>query len=154
MAFCINCGKNLEQGQIFCDACGTKQESPIPIVEPATLQNEVTKKVNILLIVSAVLLALGTLLPCYTVSFFGMSESVSYIQGDGVIVLIAAVISVVLAFVKKEVFAVIPGVVSIALLINLCSGMSEFGMGSYNIGMYLMWIGAVATCVTPFIKKK
>ena len=157
MAFCNNCGKELAPGQPFCTGCGAKQEVSTPATNnplsgtPVFTQEGAAKSVNFLLIIAAALMALGTLLPCYTVSFFGRTESLAYIEGDGVFVLLASIAIVVLAIIKKEKFALIPAVVSAILLIVLCSEASDIGIGSAGIGMYIMWIGAIGSCVTPFI---
>ena len=110
---------------------------------------------NILELIAGIVLALGTLLPCYTVSFLGISKSLSYIQGDGIFVMIAAVIIVVLTVLKKEKFAAIPAGISLILLIYFTSEASQYsGLGDFGIGLYLMWIGAIASIVLPFVKIK
>lgn len=147
--FCNNCGKEVNEQQMFCENCGAKQE--VFIAMPVQTK---AKSINIWVIIAAALMALGTLLPCYSVSFFGMSESMSYIEGDGVIIMIAAVAAAVLAIFKKEKFACIPAAISVILLIYLCSEISKVGMGTIGIGMYFMWLGSIATGVLPFIKFK
>ena len=131
-------------------------------IMPTPTPKETAKSFNILLFVSAFLMALGIMLPCYTISYGGYSQSIYYLGNSGefyggVFFLLSTVAVALLAMFKKDKFAVIPGVVSVILLIKLCLAFSdivEFGAASAAIGTYVMWIGSVAACVVPFIKRK
>ena len=149
--FCNKCGATLNDGATFCTNCGASTMENIDYSSGSYAFSKPKGGVNIFVIIAAVILALGTLLPCYSISFFGMEESVAYIEGDGIFVLIAAVIAIVLAIVRKEKFACIPAAISIILLIVFSSEVSKVGVGSYGIGYYMMWIGAVASAVLPFV---
>ena len=99
-------------------------------------------------------MAVGTFLPCYSISLFGYTESVSYIEGDGIIVLIAAIVVIILAVFKKEKFAVIPAAVSIICLIVLGVQIADLGIGNVGFGVYMIWIGSIAAVVLPFVNLK
>lgn len=125
-------------------------------------------------------LILAVFLPVLTVSvsLFGISQSqsISYIQGDGIFVLILAIVNLLIifadklsekvAFMKKlsnQKFTLIPTAIVVILLIVLISGKSS-AIGqlgsyaslaniSYGIGFWLLWIGAVISAIYPFLYK-
>ena len=114
----------------------------------------------------------------YYNSLFGISQSqsISYIQGDGIFVLILAIVNLLIifadklsekvAFMKKlsnQKFTLIPTAIIVILLIVLISGKSS-AIGqlgsyaslaniSYGIGFWLLWIGAVISAIYPFLYK-
>lgn len=155
--FCSKCGVQIEENEQVCQNC----KESIVNEEVDCVENVVTENVNvpvaakgklydILLLAAAALMALGTLLPCYTISMFGFSESFSYIEGDGIFVIIAAVIIAVLYFLKKDKFAYIPAAVAGIVLIVFSVNASDVGMGSFGIGFFAMWIGTIAAIALPF----
>ena len=120
---------------------------------------EKIKGTKILGIIGNLILAVAVFLPVLTVSvsLFGISQSqsISYIQGDGIF-----------AFMKKlsnQKFTLIPTAIVVILLIVLISGKSS-AIGqlgsyaslaniSYGIGFWLLWIGAVISAIYPFLYK-
>lgn len=157
IVFCNNCGNQLEENAKFCNKCGSKVDgvnstsfsAPTGVVQPGK-----SKSINIFEIIAAILMAVGTFLPCYSISLFGYTESVSYIEGDGIIVLIAAIVVIILAVFKKEKFAVIPAAVSIICLIVLGVQIADLGIGNVGFGVYMIWIGSIAAVVLPFVNLK
>lgn len=113
-----------------------------------------------------------------TVSFLGVenSQSASFIEGDGVIVIILSVISLLIilsnllaskvaffAKLKNQKLVLIPTIISIIILImNMASAddvVSSVGSiadvtVSWGIGLWTMWIGLILTAVYSFIYKK
>lgn len=124
---------------------------------------------KILGIVGNAVLLVGTFLPMYTVSLFGISQSISYVQGDGIFVILLAVIALLMIFADKLAdkvaffgkltnpkLTLIPTAISAILLIIAVTSVSSTGYGSlfsFGIGFYLMIIGLVAAAVYPFLYK-
>lgn len=139
---------------------------------------EKIKGTKILGIIGNLILAVAVFLPVLTVSvsLFGITKSISYIQGDGIFVLILAIVNLLIifadklsekvAFMKKlsnQKFTLIPTAIIVILLIVLISGKSS-AIGqlgsyaslaniSYGIGFWLLWIGAVISAIYPFLYK-
>ena len=141
---------------------------------------ELVEGSEILGIIGNLILAVAVFLPVLTVSvsLFGISQSqsISYIQGDGIFVLILAIVNLLIifadklsekvAFMKKlsnQKFTLIPTAIIVILLIVLISGKSS-AIGqlgsyaslaniSYGIGFWLLWIGAVISAIYPFLYK-
>ena len=141
---------------------------------------EKIKGTKILGIIGNLILAVAVFLPVLTVSvsLFGISQSqsISYIQGDGIFVLILAIVNLLIifadklsekvAFMKKlsnQKFTIIHTAIVVNLLIVLISGKSS-AIGqlgsyaslaniSYGIGFWLLWIGAVISAIYPFLYK-
>ena len=123
------------------------------------------------------LLILGVFLPfvSVSVSFLGVSQSqsVSYIQGDGIFVLILAVISLLMIFADKlsekvpffgkfvnPKLTLIPTVISIILLIidvsNATGSASIYGalaQISLGFGFFVIVLGLIALVAYPFLYK-
>lgn len=141
---------------------------------------EKIKGTKILGIVGNIILAVAVFLPVLTVSvsLFGISQSqsLSYIQGDGVFVLILAILNLVIifadkisskvAFMKKlenQKFTLIPtAIVAILLIVLAVNGTSSLGeLGqlaslanvSFGIGFWLLWVGTILSAIYPFLYK-
>lgn len=139
---------------------------------------EKLKTTKILGIVGNIILAVAVFLPLMTVSvsFLGISQSqsMSYIEGDGVFVLILAIINLVLifadkisdkvAFFKKLInpkITLIPtALILIILIVLTTNGASSLGAYaslaniSFGIGYWLLWIGVIASAAYPFLYKE
>lgn len=138
-------------------------------------------KTKLLGIIGAIVTIVGLFLPFATVTAkaFGIkhSESVTYIQADGIFVLILTIITLLMifsdkladkvAFFKKlsnEKLVLIPTILSIIILIfdmvNASSTIGDVSSSlvsaevSYGIGLCVLWIGLIATAIFPFIYKK
>ena len=128
------------------------------------------KTTKILGIVGYAIVIVSLFLPLITVSVFGMSQSVTYIEGDGIFVLILAVIGLVMIFADKLAEKVpffsklvnpkltsIPTAIIAALLLFLTFNSSKLGaLGSvakFSIGFYLLWVGTIVSAVYPFLYK-
>ena len=137
---------------------------------------EKLKSSRILGIVANALLIIAVFLPVISVSvsLFGISQSqsVNYIQGDGIFVLILAIINLVIIFdklatkipfmakVDNQKFTLIPTVINAILLIVLTfngasalGGYASLAKVDFGIGFYLLWLGVIASAVYPFLYK-
>lgn len=131
------------------------------------------KNSKILGIVGNALVAVGCFLPFISVSVFGISQSASYIQGDGVFVLILSIIALVMIFADKLVekvpflekvrnpkLTLIPTAISaILVVIAIVNSTSAGGLGgglvnvSFGFGFWMIVIGLVASAAYPFLYK-
>ena len=105
--------------------------------------------------IGCLLMFIAVFFPFATASLFGISSSVSFIEGDGWIVLVISIITAILIFFNKSKISLIP--TAIVLLITLYDGINAIdeGMGlvSLNIGFYLIIIGVVLVTAYSFIFK-
>lgn len=117
-------------------------------------------------IAGCVLMLLGCFLPFakVTVSLFGysQSQSVKFIDGDGVFVLIAAIVAGVLIYLNKHKLSLIPTAIGAAVtiydMINVKSVVGDtMGLGKvgFGFGAWIIIIGAVvaAACAVFELKK-
>ena len=131
------------------------------------------KNSKILGIVGNALVAVGCFLPFVSVSVFGISQSASYIQGDGAFVLILSIIALVMIFadklvdkvpflekVKNPKLTLIPTALSaILVIIAVVNSTSAGGLGgglvnvSFGFGFWMIVVGLVASAVYPFLYK-
>ncbi|MBR3003233.1 MAG: hypothetical protein IKF38_06770 [Clostridia bacterium] len=132
------------------------------------------KDTKILGIVGNALLAVGTLLPMVSVSVFGISQSVSYISGDGIFVLILSIIALLMIFADKlsakvaffdkltnPKLTLIPTALSALLLIidtaNVSSKLGGVNTSlaniSFGFGFWVMILGVIAAAAYPFLFK-
>ena len=107
-------------------------------------------------------------LPFATVSanIFGTSirESVTYVSGDGILVLIALIIAGILLFFKKDVFSLIcigiAAVISVYSAINVNNSFSDVDRISNNlvdvgfdIGFYILFVGLIISAASVVYNK-
>ena len=110
-------------------------------------------------IAGCALVLIGCFLPFAKVSVLGFSQAVNYIDGDGVIVLIAIIISAVLVFLKKEKISLIStGIATIVTLydainVSHVTGSSSLGGVSLGIGFWIILIGLIIAIVLPLLPK-
>lgn len=142
---------------------------------------EKLKNTKLLGIIGVVVTIIGLFLPFATVTAkaFGIkhSESITYIQADGIYVLILAVVTLLMifsdklsekvAFFKKisnmkVVLApvILSAIILIFDMINAADAIGDVSSSlvkaevSYGIGLWVLWIGLIATAVFPFLYKK
>ena len=100
-------------------------------------------------IIGALVTVIACFMPLYTLSFFGMTKNVMYIEGDGVLVCVCAVIAVVLIFARKQRFSVVPVIGEALFLCNtvfLAKDILDFG-GSYGAGLIVLILGILISLV-------
>ncbi len=110
---------------------------------------------------ACVAVVIGCFLPFASVSAFGISQSVNFIEGDGKIVLITAVISGVLLYLQNGKYQKYSWISSaIGLFITLydaangskkIGGLLDLHMG---IGFTIILLGFIVAIVVPFIKSE
>ncbi len=149
--FCSNCGKKIDENAEMCENCGT----PIPKQDmtdntPQTGKKEIKKrKPNFIAVGGAAALALGAFLPFASISFFGMKNSISLIDGgDGVFFIILAVIAAALSMFGKNIGVTVTGILSAALALfeadNIKNNDSEYAaLINKEVGYYLLILGAI-----------
>ena len=136
------------------------------------------KETKLLGLIANIILVISVFLPIITVtvSLFGFShsETISYIKGDGIFILILAIINIILIFANKLAdkipfmskltnpkYSLVPTAIIALLLIILMSNKgkllgndySTFATIKYNIGFYLLWLGTIASAAYPFLYK-
>ncbi len=102
---------------------------------------------KLMVLIGSVVAIVGCFLPFASVSAFGFSTSVSFIEGDGVFVLIFSIVSIVLAFIKTK-FCWIANV--LALLVTIYDSfniITELSFGSLAIGAYAIIIASIVSIV-------
>ena len=110
-------------------------------------------------IAGCALVLIGCFLPFAKVTVLGFSQAVNYIDGDGVIVLIAIIVSAVLVFLKKEKISLIStGIATIVTLydainVSHVTGSSSLGGVSLGIGFWIILIGLIIAIVLPLLPK-
>ena len=121
------------------------------------------KKVNIFGIIAIIITAIGTLLPFTIAKDETMVTSVSYLKsGDGVIVLVACALALVLVILGKNIWLIICGIINLAMVITdgfICfkDVISVKGVEQHifrGIGIWVILIGAILMIVSFFINKK
>lgn len=124
------------------------------------------KKTKILGIVGALLLIIGNFFPFVTIKFWGLKESVTFIEGDGVFTLILGIIALALLFIdfiiaklpegkmtflsklRNPKFLLIPAIISAIILFM---DRDSLDVGHAGLGFYMLILGIIALVVFPFI---
>lgn len=151
MSFCIKCGRELKEGE-NCN-CQAQTQSPVEnlnrtVGEREQISQNVSaqeNKTKLMIIVGAIAMFIGCFMPFAKVSIFGASASVPYTDGDGVIVIILAIIAALLAGFNLQKFSLIPTIIALVVTLYDVAHISENseGLGSPAIGAYLVIIGAI-----------
>ena len=105
-------------------------------------------------IIGVILLMVGCFLPLYKIALFGLT--ISYIDGDGIFILLLSVIIIILILCKKQKFVVIPLVFTLIVLIYDFLNISKLkDFGSLQIGFYCILLGFVICVIgTAYSIKK
>lgn len=127
---------------------------------------KIRKYCNYIGVFGCLLLLLGNFLTFVTVkaSVLGIShgEPVKFIDGDGVFVIVAAIIAFALIYLKKGKWNYIPAIVSLAVafydVADAKDAVSEIGSLakvdiSYGIGFFIIIIGAIAVAAYAYLYK-
>ena len=129
----------------------------------------VLKNTKILGIIGAILLIIGNFFTFASVKVLWVEQSVSFIEGDGVFVLISGIISLLIIFIdfilskipegklkflfelRNQKFVLVPAIISAIIL--FIDGSESFDYGSAGLGFYLLLIGVIALAIYPFLYK-
>lgn len=190
MAFCIKCGQQLKDNDVFCPNCGTPVEknkkmessdqrivgyqdhifdtfSEMKNTTVDYFQNDrsgfIDKFIgqnNVVGLLACALILIANFLPFASVSLYGYSQSVSLMDSgkDGIIFLVAAIVTIVFIILKNDMLALIAGVITGGLgIYEILDTNSQ--LGSYaayvdkGAGYYLLLIGAVLLLASVIVKK-
>ena len=129
----------------------------------------VLKNSKILGIVGAILLIIGNFFTFASVKVLWVEQSVSFIEGDGVFVLISGILALLIIFIdfilskipegklkflfelRNQKFVLVPAIISAIIL--FIDGSESFDYGSAGLGFYLLLIGVIALAIYPFLYK-
>lgn len=168
--FCSNCGAQIVEGSAFCTQCGAKiglnqmdqtqepqqtnnmqQAYQQPNMQMASMNNT-SRMPRIISMIGAVLAVIGCFLPFYSISAFGYSEYKTYADGDGMLVIILAIVTLVLCAISRKALYKISLITSgLSLVILIYSWIqvkdAAQGFGNFDIGAYLVALGCVLMVV-------
>lgn len=160
--FCEKCGSQVNENEAVCSNCGAPVgKAPEKKGFSVEMFKFDMKKSNLVALISSALMIIMTFLPYATVEVFGMSESATLIDGDGIFFIIIALCGIAagLAGEKKWILGV--GIAGCALalfeVIDFADASSQLGaasdMLSRGIGFYLMIVSAAGLVAAPFVEK-
>lgn len=152
MSFCIKCGRELKEGE-SCNCQGQVQTQSSVNLKRTVVGKEQrgqdtsaqANKTKLMIIVGSIVMCIACFMPFFKVTLFGASASAPYTDGDGVIVIILAIIAALLAGFRLQKFSLIPTIIALFLTLYDVAHISERseGLGSPAIGAYLVIIGSV-----------
>ena len=129
----------------------------------------VLKNTKILGIIGAILLIIGNFFTFASVKVLWVEQSVSFIEGNGVFVLILGILALLIVFIdfilskipegklkflfklRNQKIVLIPAIISAIIL--FIDGSESFELGSAGLGFYLLLIGVIALAIYPFLYK-
>ena len=177
-AFCPNCGtkvtkKTNSQTQTFAENAAQMQDqakNTINDIKNTTKDfishdktgflDKFVKQNNVVGIVACFLIIIGCLLPFASVSMLGYSQSVSLLSDgkDGIIFLVAALVTIALILIKKDLLSLIAGIITGGLgiyeIIYTNSQLGQYSsMVNKGMGYYLLLIGAIVLIASVVLKK-
>jgi len=124
--------------------------------------DKVKKYCNYIGIVGCLLLLIGNFFTFVTVKALGMSETVKFVDGDGVFVIIAAIVAAVFIYMKKGKWNYAPALISAAVAIyDVMDAKDVAGSVSslvkvnvdYGLGFFMIMLGAIAVAAYAFLYK-
>lgn len=124
--------------------------------------DKVKKYCNYIGMVGCLLLLIGNFFTFVTVKAMGMSESVKFVDGDGVFVIVAAIVAAVFIYLKKGKWNYAPALISAAVAIyDVMDAKDVAGSVSslvkvnidYGIGFFMIMLGAIAIAAYAFLYK-
>lgn len=160
MAFCMKCGQEINDKDLFCPNCGAKIErsnattsqfqdqakntlnnlkntaSQYVQKDPSGLIQKTTGKMNYIALAGCALIFLACFLPFASVSMFTISQSVSLMDSgkDGIVFIALTIVCIVLVFLKKDTLALIAGIITGGL------GLYEIMSVKSQLGAYVSYV--------------
>lgn len=142
--FCVRCGSKIPDNSNSCLKCGeSKKQLDVFVVSDKVVDNKNPAIRIILFIILVLLMMAGVYLPCYTVVYREVSESILLIDGDGIYIIMAAIVAMILRIVGRKEYVLIPAGIASLLLLNFTVQFVDCS-GYFNVGFYMMWAGALA----------
>ena len=92
-----------------------------------------------------------TILGCFFPFAGAYGMSINYASGDGIFVIVAAIVSGILIFLNKSKAVLIPSIIATVIFVKTTINMLEIGGVSFGSGFILILIGLIATIVYPFL---
>lgn len=144
---CENCGSELREGAKFCSVCGKgikSEENKITLNYEELYKFLVEKKIanypmyKVIIYSLLVFILISCMMPFYSVTIFGITQSASYISGDGIIVLILQLLNCILIKFNKRLGSMIVSFFPLVTIIyDFINVQSNVSIGSFSIGAYL-----------------
>lgn len=162
MAFCMKCGQQLQDNDVFCPNCGAKVEvketkettnyqeqvkNTFEDIKNTTTQfvqdkdtsnflNNFVKQNNIIGLLGCLIIVVACFLPFASVKVFTYSQSISLMSDgkDGIIFLVLAVVTMGTILIKKDMIALIAGI------ITGCLGLYEIYNTIDSLGAYSSYV--------------
>ena len=183
MAFCMKCGQELHENDVFCPNCGAKveeKETPnyqeqvkntFEDIKSTTTQfiqdkdttgfgNKFIKQNNIIGLLGCIIIVIACFLPFASVSVLSYSQSISLMSDgkDGIIFLVLSAITAGTILIKKDMIALIAGIITGGLgLYEIFDTVSSLGAYSSYVtkgaGFYLLLIGSIVLLASDIVKK-
>ena len=100
-------------------------------------------------VLAILLQIISCFIPIYTITFLGMKKDVLYIEGDGIIVCICAVVALIFMLLSQQIASTIPSIISCGVFIYTITSLSEVSefLGSYGPGMWLLVLGYIFSLI-------
>ena len=175
MKFCEKCGNQLEDHELVCRRCGAEVK-PVKSGVPSPfsgaggglqLGEGTMKYLKIAIYVASALLVIGVFFPSFSVSFLGFKMSMNFIYYDGkvldgIVFLILGAVSLVFAFLGKNLPNLICGGLAFLFWIfeisNIKKELGQFSdMLQYEIGFWLVTLAVFAllgASIATFVMNK
>lgn len=101
---------------------------------------------------SLVVAIISLFLPIYKISFLGLTHSISFIDGDGKIILFLLLVAGVFFVIKRYVLSLLPIIISFLMYIyaivniksKLKAGTFDINLGKFGTGLYLGMLALIA----------
>ena len=177
--YCKNCGSQIDNDSIFCSNCGVQTISNITTLCPVcgneangtfcgscgynmySSSNAIGKNNNEIIfkclgILGFILVVIGCCAPFATARLGFLSQSVSFIEGDGIIVLFLSLIGLIFLLFKLGGVCFVLNFIS--LVVTIIDGVNtsdvsfenEYIRAGLDYGFYLIIIGLILTMVMCF----
>lgn len=155
MSFCIKCGRELKEGE-NCNCQAQTQSLVENFNRTVEGKNEMNQNVSarlyktkLMIIIGAIAMCIACFMPFAKVSMLGASASVPYTDGDGIMIIILAIVAVILAVLNLQKFSLVPTIIALIVTLYDVSHISERSerLASPAIGAYLVIIGAIIAVV-------
>lgn len=105
---------------------------------------------KLMVLIGSVVAIVGCFLPFASISILGFSESISFIEGDGVFVLVLSIVSIILAFFKTKLCWIANGLALLVTLYDCFNIATEMSISLLSFGAYAIIIASIVAIVGSF----